>query len=146
MTMLPVQTITIRSTGRTNCSRFVEQGTKITGGLPQQGRSGASTSRGERRPTSFSSPTRRVTSLVHCQCSSRRLADLPVPEELSGLLRVSQTRTPACFCWPVTMAGSPGEAAFMGAVLLCMFLCLFFGVRTPETVVSQEWNHSPENS
>lgn len=33
--------------------------------------------------------------------------------------------------------GSPGEAAFMGVVLLVMFLCLFFGVRTPETVVSE---------
>lgn len=31
---------------------------------------------------------------------------------------------------------NPGQAAFMGVVLVCMFLCLFFGVRTPETVVS----------
>lgn len=32
--------------------------------------------------------------------------------------------------------GSPGEAAFMGVVLIVMFLCLFMGWKTPETVVS----------
>lgn len=31
--------------------------------------------------------------------------------------------------------GSPGEAAFMGVVLLFMFGCLFVGWKTPETVV-----------
>lgn len=31
--------------------------------------------------------------------------------------------------------GSPGEAVFMGVVLLFMFGCLFIGWKTPETVV-----------
>lgn len=31
--------------------------------------------------------------------------------------------------------GSPGEAAFMGVVLVVMFICLFIGWKTPETVV-----------
>lgn len=34
-----------------------------------------------------------------------------------------------------TQQGSPGKAAFMGVVLVVMFLCLFVGWKTPETVV-----------
>lgn len=32
-------------------------------------------------------------------------------------------------------SGSPGEAGFMSVVLLAMFVCLFIGWKTPETVV-----------
>lgn len=39
-------------------------------------------------------------------------------------------------------AGSTGKAIFMGVLLIIMFLCLFFGIRTPETVVSEESENS----
>lgn len=36
-------------------------------------------------------------------------------------------------------SGSPAEAAFMGVVLTAMFISLFVGLKTPETVVRRTW-------